>query len=95
MSRARHAKGGKIKGDIGTAPGVMDADSEPASRTVTAGNKVIAQAEEKTIGNVSGKKSAPRMDRPARKMGGKISPMSDSQSRNPMSLAAKAKGGKC
>jgi hypothetical protein len=80
MSRARH----NVKGQTKMTGGVKVAD--PAAPLVSGNPKVAAEARSKYKdgGAVEGKKSMMRLDRPGRKMGGRVgadcSPLSSAAS---------------
>lgn len=80
MSRARHAKAGMTKMSGGVKPEKAD------PKLVSGDPKVAAEAREgrKDGGAVMGKKSMMRLDRPGRKMGGRVgadcSPLSSAAS---------------
>lgn len=54
---------------------------------------VMKEAKKKTIGRISGDLVKPRLDKPARAMGGSV--MAPGAAEAPMAVAARNRGGKC
>lgn len=85
-----------MKGKKRASGGVVDKDESPKEVYAGAGSNVVKEADErkdggrvkrKEGGKVDGKKSKMRLDRPGRKMGGRVG-----ADRSPLSEAAKLTG---
>lgn len=84
-----------MKGKKRASGGVVDKDESPKEVYAGAGSKVVKEADErkdggrvkKEGGKVDGKKAKMRLDRPGRKMGGRVG-----ADRSPLSEAAKTTG---
>lgn len=84
-----------MKGKKRASGGVVDKDASPKEVYAGAGSNVVKEADErkdggrvkKEGGKVDGKKAKMRLDRPGRKMGGRVG-----ADRSPLSEAAKLTG---
>lgn len=84
-----------MKGKKRASGGVVDKDESPKEVYAGAGSNVVKEADERKAGGrvkkeggkVDGKKAKMRLDRPGRKMGGRVG-----ADRSPLSEAAKLTG---